>query len=83
LVLKLNGKGVDKYLIFSLVLLIISSYLSLIECLNLLKIFQNGCQGFSMDAYPIESLDGGELLVEFHSDSWLTPALPCHHNFKK
>ena len=25
----------------------------------------NGCQGFSMDAYPVESLDGGELLVEF------------------
>jgi len=22
------------------------------------------CQGFSMDAYPLESLDEGELLVE-------------------
>jgi len=37
----------------------------LIECLNLRKLYQNGCQGFSMDAYPIECLDGDELLVEF------------------
>jgi len=29
------------------------------------KLFMNGCQGFSMDAYPIESLDGGGLLVTF------------------
>jgi len=29
------------------------------------KLFQNECQGFSMDAYPIESPLGGELLVEF------------------
>jgi len=29
------------------------------------KLSMNGCQGFSMDAYPIECLDGGELLVEF------------------
>jgi len=28
------------------------------------KLFQNGCQGFSMDTYPVECLDGGELLVE-------------------
>ena len=28
------------------------------------KLFWNGCQGFSMDAYPIESPLGGELLVE-------------------
>jgi len=29
------------------------------------KLFQNGCQGFSMDAYPVESLVGSELLVTF------------------
>ena len=63
MVLKLNGKGVDKYLIFSLVLLTISSYLTLIEYLNLRKLFYNGCEGFSMDAYPVESLDVGELLI--------------------
>ena len=28
------------------------------------KLFQNGCQGFSMHPYPVESPDGGELLVE-------------------
>ena len=32
---------------------------------KLTKIFQNGCQGFSIDAYPLDWLDGGELLVEF------------------
>ena len=32
---------------------------------NVSKIISEWCQGFSMDAYPIEWLDGGELLVEF------------------
>ena len=48
-----------------------------LQYLNLRKLFYNGCQGFSMDAYPVECLDGGELLVEFQlTHGWLFA-----HNF--
>jgi len=29
-----------------------------------ITLFYNECQGFSMHPYPVESLDGGDLLIE-------------------
>ena len=34
-----------------------------VAMLRIRKLFWNGCQSFSMDAYHIESLNGGELWV--------------------